>query len=191
METDGGGWTVIQRRESGTDDFFRNWESYKEGFGNVRHDFWLGLKYIHLLTKNGNNRMRIDLWDWENRTKFSEYDFVKVKDESDNYRIIAGGYRGNAGDPFNSKIYERRMQSMQFSTFDKDNDLNARASCARAYSSGWWFNNCFQVNLNGVWYPSGSYYGTVANGIVWDLWTDHKKGYSLKKTEIKFRPEHF
>ncbi|KAG8173470.1 hypothetical protein JTE90_001425 [Oedothorax gibbosus] len=45
METDGGGWTVIQRRGNfsrAKDYFFRNWEAYKKGFGNVEEDFWLG-----------------------------------------------------------------------------------------------------------------------------------------------------
>lgn len=30
-----GGWTLIQKRQDGTTNFFRAWEDYKEGFGGT------------------------------------------------------------------------------------------------------------------------------------------------------------
>ena len=48
-----------------------------------------------------------------------------------------------------------------------------------------------QINLNGVWYSSPRYAGPSMNGIVWDLWAEHFKGYSLRKTEMKLRPQPF
>uniref|UniRef100_A0A3B5KZP5 Fibrinogen C domain containing 1b n=1 Tax=Xiphophorus couchianus TaxID=32473 RepID=A0A3B5KZP5_9TELE len=41
MTTDRGGWTVIQRREDGSVNFFRGWESYREGFGKITGEHWL------------------------------------------------------------------------------------------------------------------------------------------------------
>ena len=52
MNTDGGGWTVIQRRGDfgRPDDYFlRNWAEYRNGFGDPEEDFWLGLEAIHRL----------------------------------------------------------------------------------------------------------------------------------------------
>jgi len=33
---------MIQRRMDGTTNFYRNWQHYEDGFGNLRREFWLG-----------------------------------------------------------------------------------------------------------------------------------------------------
>ena len=47
METDGGGWTVFQRRMDGTRTFFSTLSSYINGFGDLNREFWLNLNNIH------------------------------------------------------------------------------------------------------------------------------------------------
>ena len=47
METDGGGWTVIQKRvgpQNATDhriSFFLNYTDYENGFGNANDEYWI------------------------------------------------------------------------------------------------------------------------------------------------------
>ena len=47
MESDGGGWTVYQRRQDGSEDFYRDWDDYVSGFGDLTGEFWLGLEKIY------------------------------------------------------------------------------------------------------------------------------------------------
>lgn len=60
METNGGGWTVIQRRSVGLTSFNRDWKQYKQGFGSIRGDFWLGNDNIFRLTRQPST-IRIDM----------------------------------------------------------------------------------------------------------------------------------
>lgn len=60
METSGGGWTIIQRRKSGLVSFYRDWKQYKQGFGSIRGDFWLGNDHIHRLSRRPT-RLRVEM----------------------------------------------------------------------------------------------------------------------------------
>ncbi|KAK7090667.1 hypothetical protein V1264_010429 [Littorina saxatilis] len=40
--TDNGGWIVFQRRQDASVDFFRGWTEYRNGFGDLEGNFWLG-----------------------------------------------------------------------------------------------------------------------------------------------------
>ena len=42
MTTDGGGWTVFQRRQDGSVDFYRDWTDYKNGLEICLVNFGLG-----------------------------------------------------------------------------------------------------------------------------------------------------
>ncbi len=70
-----GGWTVFQHRYDGSVDFYRAWKDYKQGFGNLRREFWLGLEKLHRITYSQKSKLRINLEDFAGNKKFAEYNF--------------------------------------------------------------------------------------------------------------------
>ncbi|PIK36827.1 putative ficolin-2-like [Apostichopus japonicus] len=99
MESNGGGWTVFQRRSSASVDFYRGWSDYKNGFGNKNHDHWLGNKYIHSLTNQKTYQLRIDLRDSGSSSYYAIYSTFTINNEADKYRLsIESSSSGNAGE---------------------------------------------------------------------------------------------
>ncbi|KAF4103423.1 hypothetical protein G5714_016306 [Onychostoma macrolepis] len=175
METDGGGWTVFQRRMDGSTDFFRSWRDYIKGFGSLSGEFWLGNDILHTLTSHTPMSLRIDLRSG-NDTAFAHYTNFNISSEAKHYEIELSGYFGTAGDSM--KYHNRRP----FSTKDKDpNTLSIH--CAKAYLGGWWYKNCYKANLNGLY---ASY--SDNKGVVWIDWKG--KDASLPFTEMKLRPSY-
>ena len=91
----GGGWTVFQKRLDGSVDFYRGWNDYKRGFGNLNGEFWLGLENIYRLTKSGRYKLRVDLEDTSGRTAYAEYDMFAITSERTKYQLGIGSYSGN------------------------------------------------------------------------------------------------
>ncbi|KAG7332662.1 hypothetical protein KOW79_004496 [Hemibagrus wyckioides] len=182
MSTEGGGWTVFQRREDGSVNFYRDWAAYQEGFGKITGEHWLGLKRIHALTIQANYELRIDLEDFENSTSFAQYGsfgvgLFSVDPDEDGYPLSIADYSGTAGDSL------LKHNGMKFTTKDKDND-HSENNCASFYHGAWWYRNCHMSNLNGQ-YLRGQH-SSYADGIEWYSWTGLQ--YSLKFTEMKIRP---
>ena len=94
QKTAGGGWTVVQKRFDGSVDFFRAWDDYKRGFGNLNGEFWLGLDRIHRLTVSSNYKLRVDLEDTHGKTVFAEYSSFSVANETAKYQLSLGSYAG-------------------------------------------------------------------------------------------------
>ncbi|KAM4722752.1 uncharacterized protein WCC33_008905 [Rhinophrynus dorsalis] len=189
MVTDVGGWTVIQRRQDGAVDFNRTWQDYKQGFGTLSGEHWLGNEHLHSLTKIGQHTLRIELEDWYGVKRYAVYRKFKVASEQNKYRLTAREYQGNAG---NAMSYSRNYNHdhKYFTTNDSDNDNYPSGNCGMYYGAGWWFDTCLAANLNGKYYK-GRYSG-VTNGIYWGTWyilTDKRTNqkYSFKKVEMKTR----
>ncbi|XP_070286430.1 ficolin-2-like [Myotis yumanensis] len=178
MDTDGGGWTVIQRRVDGSVDFYRDWAAYQQGFGSQLGEFWLGNDNIHALTAQGTYELRVDLVDFQGTRYFAKYQSFRVGSEAEKYQLVLGAFaEGNAGD---SLTYHNNSL---FSTKDQDND-RAISNCAQSYQGAWWYYECHLSNLNGH-YLGGSH-ESFANGINWKSGKGYN--YSYKVAEMKVRP---
>ena len=93
--TPGRGWTIFQRRVDGSVNFYRNWTDYKNGFGNLTGEFWLGLDKIHRLSSNEQNVLRVDLKNFKNEIGYAAYESFFVGNESEAYILNFGNYTGN------------------------------------------------------------------------------------------------
>jgi len=85
---------VFQKRLDGSVDFYRGWDEYKHGFGNLADEFWLGLDNIHRLSSNGSYKLRVDLEDFTGNTYYAEYDLFKIASEGEKYELSLGSYSG-------------------------------------------------------------------------------------------------
>ena len=183
METDGGGWTVLLKRQDGSVDFYLNWADYKRGFGNLEGEHWLGLDNMHLLTHQSSDplQLRVDLADWAGNTAFAKYDQFSVGDEDSDYTLSVSGYQSasTAGDALTDHNGQR------FSTPDRDNDVGA-GSCAMYHRAPWWHSNCYDSLLTGKYYASGVSRSSPPYGVLWYSWKGWS--YSLPVAEMKIRP---
>ncbi|XP_052085086.1 ryncolin-1-like [Mytilus californianus] len=182
MDTSGPGWTIFQRRTDGTIDFFQEWYEFKIGFGNLESEFWLGNKYIHLLTSIGRKKLYIYLEDFEGNSRYAEYSDFSIGDATTNYTLNVDGYSGTAGDSLMIPG-DRNQNGMMFSTKDRDNDRYSAYNCALKYKGAWWHNGCHWANLNGAYL--GGPHLSFADGINWFTWKGYR--YSLKSTKMMFK----
>ncbi|XP_053110496.1 fibrinogen-like protein 1 isoform X3 [Hemicordylus capensis] len=190
--SEGGGWTVFQRRSDGSQNFDRDWAEYEQGFGDFASpdgEYWLGNKNLHYLTSQGNYTLRIDMSDFMDEQRYAQYENFRIADEQNSYMMNCGQYSGTAGDSFTGGFHPEvkwwaNHRGMKFSTKDRDND-NYEKNCAEEDKAGWWFNRCHSANLNGLYY-NGPYSAATDNGIVWYTW--HGWWYSLKSVVMKVRP---
>ncbi|XP_050067747.1 microfibril-associated glycoprotein 4-like [Anopheles maculipalpis] len=140
-----GGWIVISRRFDGSLNFTRDWIDYRDGFGTPEGEYWLGLEKMHRITGADYFQLLVHLKDYEGTVKTALYDEFEIGNESSGYRLHLGAFvEGNAKDSLRPSV------GMKFSTPDRDNDEHP-GSCADYYASGWWFRNCMNANLNGVY----------------------------------------
>ena len=162
----GEGWAIIQRRMDGSVDFDQPWVAYKSGFGDLYGNFWLGLEKLYTITSSGNYELYVAMKFHTNEggsVIWSRYDSFSLSSSSSSYKLSISGYDSSstAGDSLVSK-----HDKQKFSTKDADNDEHPYTHCAKDQKSGWWFEKCYDSNLNGVWSSTGPYQNPP--GITWE-----------------------
>ena len=154
---------MIQRRVDGSTNFFRNWQTYKKGFGQIQHEHWLGNDNLHLLTAQAvliGSEVRFELQrkDFKYR-HYAKYSSFHVDGESNAYQLHIIGYSGNLGD---AMAYHN---GMKWTTSDQENDTYSSANCAYDRKGPWWYKACADTNLNSF-YDNYKQYSPY-NGFSW------------------------
>jgi len=190
MGSEGGGWTVIQNRFDGLVGFYRTWKEYRNGFGSVDSEHWLGNNFIHQLTVNNDYELKIELTGFEtNEFASAKYSPFRIGSEDEKYKLYVGSFTPNGAIKDNLSLHNGHM----FTAKDNDNDITT-GNCADAAQGGWWYHKCYQSNLNGIWMSkerSIATKGAKTNdnviGIVWNYVFNSSAFYSLKSVEMKVR----
>ncbi|XP_078578185.1 fibrinogen-like protein 1 [Branchiostoma floridae x Branchiostoma japonicum] len=190
QDTDGGGWTVIQRRFDGTIHFDRPYGDYRNGFGSANGEQWLGLENMYRLTSQNAYELYIELEDWGGVVKYAKYSSFSVGEASTFYRLNAAGYSGTAGDGFILSS-GGSINGMGFSTRDQDHDRSS-GSCSGdgAFSGGWWFNWCGNSALNGPYLRPSDHTSYSGYGVDWHPFGSAYSKY-LKRSKMMIRPTDF
>jgi ficolin len=55
------GWLVIQSRVDSSYPINQTWAVYRDGFGDIMSNFWLGLEKIHQLTTRDTYQIRFEV----------------------------------------------------------------------------------------------------------------------------------
>uniref|UniRef100_A0A1A8FGT0 Angiopoietin-like 4 n=1 Tax=Nothobranchius korthausae TaxID=1143690 RepID=A0A1A8FGT0_9TELE len=125
-----GGWTIIQKRLDGSQNFNQLWESYKNGFGSLNGEFWLGLDNIHSLSKQGQYILQVELSDEAGQQREARYKFQLDGEE----KMFALHLEQESPSGVQEDIVIAGASGLPFSTADRDNDLAADINCAQTLS---------------------------------------------------------
>ncbi|XP_040068834.1 ficolin-1-A-like [Ixodes scapularis] len=151
MDTDGGGWTVIQRRSWAEPEdygFERSKEEYEKGFAGSASSYWIGNENIHALTSHPSSQqvLRIELTKENDETIVANYGKFEVGPKSDGYRLTYAKYWSPNGTQYDGLGFHNQTRFYVVKEKDRVDP------CSQSpISGGWWipFSGCLFSNLNG------------------------------------------
>ena len=175
LDSENDGWTVIQRRvapSTSANDYVgawnKSWYQYKTGFGDLHGNFWLGLHNIRrILLSPGidSTQSTFDLYIGMVTSHPSSplhrcayYHDFKIGPEEEDFKLTIGSFdttlAGNFCGSANAVLTQDGLTSHSndmFSTYDHDKDGSTSINCAESHGGGWWFKNCYESHLNGMY----------------------------------------
>ncbi|XP_050081952.1 angiopoietin-related protein 1-like [Anopheles aquasalis] len=171
----GGGWIVFQYRYDGSLDFYRGWNEFRDGFGDLNKEFWLGLEKVHHITKDRKHELIVELKDFSGTYKYARYRAFEIGSESDQYvlkdlKMFEGTVKNDMAD----------NTGMMFSTKDRDNDHYQARHCAQFHESAWWHEACTYANLNGRYIDAEDY-----KSMFWWDFKNSRQGLSYSRMMIR------
>ena len=133
FRTKGGGWSILQERRNQNVEFYRNWNAYKNGFGDG-NTFWLGLEHVHRMTKGKSTTLRIEVVHGRYKKKDrAEYSGFSVGNESTAYALGYAEFDRRSSLPDGLANH-----TGPFCCWDSASEwCRRRAMYAR---TGWWFS---------------------------------------------------
>ncbi|XP_066923021.1 angiopoietin-1-like [Clytia hemisphaerica] len=170
-------WTMIEKRHDGSVNFTRLWQEYKDGFGDLSGEFYLGNENIHLLTKDREMMIYLQLYAFDGTKYAVGLNGFSIQNEANKYKLKSGTYNFGSTDLANAW---RDLNGNRFSTADNDND----AGCAAKWKAGWWFRSCGSTMLHGPY--SGTQNIPKNEGIVVRLLRGENE--SFRKLTVLIRP---
>uniref|UniRef100_A0A2M4ARN8 Putative ficolin n=2 Tax=Anopheles triannulatus TaxID=58253 RepID=A0A2M4ARN8_9DIPT len=175
QEAFGGGWIVFQYRYDGSLDFYRGWDEFRDGFGDLNKEFWLGLEKMHQITSGRKHELMVELKDFSGNYKYARYNAFEIGTESAKYNLkVLGNYTGTAG---NAMYFDK---GSKFSTKDQNNDADSTTHCALHQEGAWWHWDCTRANLNGR-YMNAEHYKSMR----WNYFAHNNQGLSYSRMMIR------
>ena len=187
MTTDGGGWIVMQRRFDGSVSFYHNWNTYRDGFGDVNGEHWLGNEFVHQYINAYPTELIVEATAFDGEQIAVKMQNFEISDEASKYAMdystceVVKGNKNYCWDWIHTKGYK-------FSTIDQNNNkitLRPELDCAIKFSGAWWHNDCFNVCLNGnysVIEPT-----TFGESILWKSFRGYERSLIEAKMLIRRR----
>lgn len=80
-------WVVTIRRTDASIDMNRNWAEYRDGFGDLNGQFWMGLELHHQLTYSGDYEMIIGITSWNGNYYELKYSAWRIQDEASSFTV--------------------------------------------------------------------------------------------------------
>ena len=136
------GYTVLFRKLARVNKiFYRNWDEYKNGFGNLTDNYWMGLEKMYQITNRKGYNLFIELGTNSSFSNITHRNFFIY---SENYY-----YKLNLGTKISGTLYDNSVyhHGLNFTTFDQDHDARNNSNCAIVTKGGWWFSNCYSMCL--------------------------------------------